>query len=250
LSKDWFEKWFSDKFYLKLYQHRNDEDARDLINLVQRSIDVSTKCKALDIACGAGRHAIELSRRGFDVTGFDLSEFLIREAKRDAARAKEKNLKLKFLIKDMRDFNFKRSFDLALNIFTSFGYFDNDKENFSVIHNANRSLKPGGYLIFDFLNKDFLEKNIVPYSRKKSDEFVIIQKRKIENGFIQKEILIKNNGKEKRFNEILRLYDHNELRSAFKDNGFRIMNSFGDYWGNKFESEKSERLIFIAKAEK
>jgi SAM-dependent methyltransferase len=247
LSKDWFKKWFSDKFYLRLYQHRNDEDARNLINLIQRSIDISTKCKALDIACGAGRHAIELARRGFDVTGFDLSGFLISEAKKDADRANEKNLKLRFLIKDMRYFNFKGSFDIALNIFTSFGYFDNDDENFSVIENAKKSLKTNGYFIFDFLNKDYLVKNIVPYSRKKIGEDLVIQKRRIGNGFIKKEITIKSNCRENKFDEVLRLYDYEELRSAFNKFGLRITHSFGDYWGNKFSIKNSERLIFIAK---
>ena len=71
----WFEKWFSDKLYLDLYQHRDEEDARWIINLLQRSIAVKTNASVLDIACGSGRHSIELARRGFDVTGFDLSGY-------------------------------------------------------------------------------------------------------------------------------------------------------------------------------
>ncbi len=84
----WFEKWFSSKFYLDIYQHRDEEDARQMINLIQRSISVNTKAKVLDIACGSGRHSIELARRGFDVTGLDLSKFLIGEAKKALRNAK------------------------------------------------------------------------------------------------------------------------------------------------------------------
>jgi len=113
----WFEKWFSDKLYLDLYQHRDEEDARWIINLLQRSIAVKTNARVLDIACGSGRHSIELARRGFEVTGFDLSEFLINEARKNLKNSGEKNMKVKFLIRDMRDFNFRNTFDIAVNIF-------------------------------------------------------------------------------------------------------------------------------------
>ena len=79
---NWYEEWFSNKFYLELYQHRDEEDARWIINLLQRTLNVSTRSKVLDIACGSGRHSLELARRGFEVTGFDLSDYLISEAKR------------------------------------------------------------------------------------------------------------------------------------------------------------------------
>ena len=91
----WFEKWFSDKLYLDLYQHRDEEDARWIINLLQRSIAVKTNARVLDIACGSGRHSIELARRGFEVTGFDLSEFLINEARKNLKNSGEKNMKVK-----------------------------------------------------------------------------------------------------------------------------------------------------------
>lgn len=243
----WFEEWFSNKFYLDLYQHRDEEDARWMINLLQRSISVNTKSKVLDIACGSGRHSLELARRGFDVTGFDLSKFLINEAEKNLKSSKEKNLKLKFLIKDMRDFNFKNSFDVAVNIFTSFGYFENDSENFKVIKNVSDSLKMGGYFVFDFLNKTYLEKNLVPYSKSRKGIYTVIQKRKIENGFVKKDITIKNGSKTSEFNEMLKLYSVNEFKKVFESYNLKIQNLYGDYFGNKFSENKSQRLIIIAK---
>ncbi|MEO8666407.1 MAG: class I SAM-dependent methyltransferase [Ignavibacteria bacterium] len=243
----WFKDWFSNKFYLELYRHRDGNDARLMINLLQRSILVTTKCKVLDIACGAGRHSIELARRGFDVTGFDLSRFLISEAKKEFRRSPEKDLKLKFLIKDMRDFNFHGSFDVAVNIFTSFGYFEDDKENFKVIGNVSDSLKKGGYFVFDFINKGYIEKNIVPYSRSRQGEITLIQKRMIEKGFIKKNITIRKNKEVFNFTESLRLYGLSEFKKVFKSYNFRIQNLYGDYFGNKFNESKSQRLIIIAK---
>ena len=242
----WYKKWFSNKFYLELYQHRDEEDARWMINLLQRSISVNTKSKVLDIACGSGRHSLELARRGFDVTGFDLSEFLIKEAKKGLKESVEKDLKVKFLIKDMRYFNFKGSFDIAVNIFTSFGYFDNDEENFLVIKNVSDSLKKGGYFVFDFINKNYLEKNIVPYSVSRKGKFTIKQKRRIENDFVIKEISIKKGKELLEFNEVLRLYSLNEFKKVFERYKLRIQNLYGDYSGNKFNLNKSQRLILIA----
>lgn len=243
----WFEEWFSNKFYLDLYQHRDEEDARWMINLLQRSISVNTKSKVLDIACGSGRHSLELARRGFDVTGFDLSKFLINEAKKNLKSSKEKNLKLRFLIKDMRDFNFKNSFEVAVNIFTSFGYFEDDSENFKVIKNVSDSLKTGGYFVFDFLNKKYLEKNLVPYSKSRKGIYTVIQKRKIENGFVKKDITIKNGNKTTEFNEMLKLYSVIEFKKVFESYNLKIQNLYGDYFGNKFSENKSQRLIIIAK---
>jgi len=246
LKKNWYEEWFSSKLYQELYQHRNDEDARQIINLLQRSIPIDTRSKVLDIACGAGRHSLELARRGFEVTGLDLSKFLISEAKKNLKNAKEKNLHVKFFIKDMRNFNFRNSFDIAVNIFTSFGYFENDRENFRVIENVSRSLKKKGYFLFDFLNKSYLEKNLVTFSKKKIGQHVMKQKRRIENGFVKKDILIESKDKILRFEEMLKLYSAAEFKTAFKSYGLVIKNLFGDYYGNKFLENKSQRLIVIA----
>ncbi|MBK9332506.1 MAG: class I SAM-dependent methyltransferase [Ignavibacteria bacterium] len=242
----WYKKWFSDRLYLDLYSHRNTEEAGHMIDLIQRNIDIRTGSKVLDVACGAGRHSLQLAKRGFHVTGFDLSEFLISEAKRSQREAKENNLKMNFLIKDMRKFNFRNSFDLAVNIFTSFGYFDNDEENFRVIKNVSSSLKKGGYFVFDFINSEFIKNNIVSRSKNKFGGITVIQKRRIENGFILKDIEVFKGGKVRHFNEILKLYGKKELVKCFEKFNFDVKTLFGDYYGNKFSEKNSKRIIIIA----
>ncbi|MFZ1320516.1 MAG: class I SAM-dependent methyltransferase [Ignavibacteria bacterium] len=242
----WYKEWFSDKLYLDIYSHRNEEEAGHMIDLIQRNIDISTGAKVLDVACGAGRHSLQLAKRGFHVTGFDLSEFLINEAKNSLADAKENELKVKFLIKDMRKFNFKKSFDLAVNIFTSFGYFDNDEENFSVIKNISDSLGKGGFFVFDFINSGNIKNTLVPNSRNKFGNIVVIQKRRIEDGFIIKDIIVNKSGEIRNFKEILKLYSSKELVKCFSKFNFKVKKLFGDYYGNKFDEKKSKRLIIIA----
>ncbi len=245
-SKEWFRSWFSDKNYLELYRHRNEEDARNLANLIQRSIELKTGAKVLDVCCGAGRHSIEFALRGYDVTGFDLSEYLISQANKNSTALKEKNIKVKFLIKDMVKFNFKGSFDAAFNLFTSFAYFEKDEDNFKVIKNVSDSIRKGGYFAFDFINEKNLRETLIPFDRKVYNGNVFTQKRKIENNFIHKSIVIKKAGKELTFEERLKLYDKKTLTEVFQKNRLKVKKCFGDYYGNKFSSENSKRLILIA----
>ena len=242
----WYVNWFSSKLYLELYKHRNEDDARNLINLIQRTLPLKKGDKVLDVCCGAGRYSIELARRGFTVTGFDLSKFLISEAKKNSKALPEKFIKVNFLNKDMRKFDFNKSFDLAANLFTSFGYFSEDEENFLVIKNVSASLKKNGYFVFDFLNGNYLKKNIVPYDKKAFLGKEFTSRRTINGDFVRKEITVKSGSKKISYEEVLKLYDINTLKKAFINNRLKVMHSFGDYFGNAYNKEKSQRLILIA----
>lgn len=243
----WYKEWFSSKFYLKLYKHRNDEDARDLVNLIQRTIPIKKDDRALDIACGAGRHSLELAKRGYKVTGLDLSSYLINEARNLCKKAPEKNLHVDFVIKDMRNFNFKGKFDLAVNLFTSFGYFEDDGENFRVLKNASDSIKKGGWFVLDFINKEHIINNIVPYSKNKIGDELLHQKRKISGDFITKDIRIISGKKELKYKEVLKLYSLGELKKAFESFNLKIIEKYGDYFGNPYNLKESKRIVLFAK---
>jgi SAM-dependent methyltransferase len=242
-DKNWYEKWFSNKYYLEIYSHRDEKEARDIINLIQRYVPLNTNAKVLDVCCGAGRHSIELARRGYNVTGFDLSEYLISQAKESLNSAREKNLNVEFLIKDMKNFSFDSKYDLTINVFTSFGYFETDEENFKVFENVLKSLKYGGYFVFDFINSENLRKTLVSESEDVYDGTKVFQKRYIENNFVYKDIFI---GEEK-YTERLKLYSSDEINSAFKKIGFSVEKTFGDYYGNEFDRENSKRMIYFCK---
>jgi len=242
-EKNWYEKWFSNKFYLSLYSHRDEKEARDIVNLIQRNIPLHRDSKILDVCCGAGRHTIEFARRGYNVTGFDLSSYLISQAIESLKNAKEKDLKVEFLIKDMKNFSFEKSFDAAINIFTSFGYFETDEDNFQVFGNIGKSLKKDGYFIFDFINSDNLKKTLVPVSENIFEGTKVIQKRYIKNGFVFKDILIED----EIYNERLRLYSKDEIIQALKNTGFDVIKIFGDYYGSNYDNGNSSRMIFVSK---
>ncbi len=243
MSAEWYEKWFSSKYYPELYRHRNEQEAADIVNLIQRTIKPPPTARVLDVCCGSGRHSIEFAKRGYSVTGFDLSRYLISLAKKNLAEAKEKDLKARFYIKDMRSFYFKVPFEICINLFSSFGYFESDKDNFKVFSNVSDCLKDGGYFVFDYLNENFLRENLKELTEDEMNGKKIIQKRRIENNYVIKEITIGN----KVFEERIKLYSLPRIKNALKQNGLNTEFVFGDYYGNSFDRKESGRMIVFAK---
>jgi len=241
----WYHEWFNEEEYLLLYQHRDEEEANLLINLIEKEINLKLKSKVLDLCCGNGRHSILLSKRGYSVTGVDLSDNLLNIARKNA---EINNLDIKFIQSDMKEINFNNEFDLTLNLFTSFGYFSTDEENENVIKNIYRALKNKSYLVIDFLNKEYLLKNIEPETVSNINNSTIIQKRKIVNNKVIKEIIIEKNNNKKYFREEVILYSLNDFEIFFKRNNIILKKVFGDYYGSEFNSHSPRLILFGLKS--
>jgi len=240
---EWFKDWFNTKEYQEVYQHRNDADARELFSLIMDHIEIPEEGKVLDLACGSGRHSVLFAKKGFDVTAMDLSENLLKVAKNNAWK---EAVKVKFIEADIRHFWLNEKFDLVVNLFTSFGYFEKDEENFSIFATASGMLKPGGYFVFDFMNRGYVENNLVKESKGQVAGEVIIQKRRIEGDRVIKDIIICNNGITKTFYESVKMYRLDELVKAVSEKGLAIKQTFGDFKGNKYIEESSPRIIIVA----
>ncbi len=146
--KKWFENWFNSPYYHILYQNRNDEEAEFFIDNLCTYLKPSLDALLLDVACGRGRHAVYLNKKGYGVTGIDLSSSNIAFAQQF------KNKRLHFQIHDMRHIFQVNSFDIALNLFTSFGYFETIEEHISALQALQKSLKENGLLVLDYFNAD------------------------------------------------------------------------------------------------
>jgi len=245
--KLWFEEWFESDEYLEVYQHRNKDEAEIFILQILTKINLAYGANVLDLGCGAGRHSLLFAKRGFQVIGVDQSAKLLAVAKNEA---KQNNLQATFINDDIRTVLFPEKFKLILNVFTSFGYFDNDEDNFALFSNVAKLLSDDGVFVFDFLNAEQVKGNIVPFSKEVIGDFTVEQSRKIENNRVIKEIAIIKNGEVKTFYESVSLYSKAAIMSALNKNNLSAEIVWGSYTGEPFDEKSSSRLILLCKKKK
>jgi SAM-dependent methyltransferase len=147
---DWTIGFFDDP-YTQLFPFPNAAQTEKEIDALLELL-ASPPARILDVACGQGRHAIRLARRGFQVVGIDTSTSFLAEAHAAAAEAE---VDVEFVQLDMRDLDFDHEFDAALSLFTAWGYFD-DEANQEVLDRIARSLRPDGRVIVDLIHRDWL----------------------------------------------------------------------------------------------
>lgn len=235
--------WFDSPFYLDVYSHRDENEAVDFADLIESEINPNKNWKILDFCCGTGRLSIELAKRGYNVDGFDLSENLLSIVKEES---RKKHLDLNLEVCDMRQFNRTAHYDLTINFFTSFGYFD-AVENNKVISNMCNSIQKGGWLVFDFFNSTYVLNTLVDKDERIENDLRIIQKRWIEGDRINKEITIRKNGDSNKFFESVKMYSREELINMLENAGMKIQRVFGDYKGSEFSNESPRTIIFAQK---
>jgi len=199
----------------------------------------------LDLCCGPGRHSLELSRRGFTVTGVDRTAAYLDRAKK---QAEAEGLEVEFVQEDMRNFSRPEAFDGAINMYTSFGYFEDPADDKRVIENIHRSLQAGGKLIMDTMAKEILARKFQERTWQEVGGALWLEERKIINDWTMTEnrwILVKD-GTVDEFNFSLRLYSASELSALLWECGFSEVKIFGDLAGAPYDHE-AKRLIAVAK---
>jgi len=246
-AKPWYETAFQAD-YIKRYQHRNDKEARQAVDLILDLVPLNKSHLVLDLCCGAGRHSLAFCQAGYQVIGLDLSMDLLKQASSQPC-----DHVMGYVRGDMRKLPFEKdSFFSIVHLFTAFGYFDDDQENESVFSEIQRILEPGGYYFFDFLNAqkvieqigseplisvDESELDTVQSVKKLSDD----QKRVIKTIAISDEeasepMIIEEN---------VRLFHQDDLRKMFERNGLKLVNEFGGYAGENFKPDLSERYMAL-----
>ncbi len=238
-TKEWFGEWFDSPYYHVLYKHRDDKEAKSFIDQLIRYFQFSAEDVIQDLACGKGRHAIYLNKKGFNVVGLDLSSQNVTYAKQF------ENERLKFHVHDMRLPWHGERFDFILNLFTSFGYFETKGENQMAITSIADALKPGGKLLIDFLNPFTVLNNLVPEEYKKINGIDFQIKKSLVGEYIVKEIRFEHKGKLFEFQEKVKAIRRVKFMHYFKEANLELIDLFGDYRLNPYIAEKSERMIFV-----
>jgi SAM-dependent methyltransferase len=238
--KEWFESWFNSPYYHILYQERDEEEARSFLDNLISFLKPPARSRILDVACGKGRHSVYLNKKGFEVTGFDLSPENIEYDKQF------ENKTLSFHAHDMREVFRTNYFHYVFNLFSSFGYFDDDADNAKVISANAANLVVGGTLILDYMNSIKVKAILISDNQKESCGIHFRQRRKIISGKIIKTISFCDKGKDYSFEEHLQLYTLKDFEKLFSENNLAIKHVFGDYRLNPFDENTSDRLILIA----
>jgi len=241
MPKKWYQNWFNSPYYHILYHQRNDEEAEFFIDNLCTFLKPSVSSSILDIASGRGRHAIYLNKKGYDVTGIDLSYSNIKYAKQFETE------KLHFYEHDMRHLLYINYFDIALNLFTSFGYFEVERDNVNALRTFRKSLKPDGRLVLDYFNTEKILLNLTRQETKTIDNIDFSINKKVEHAKIIKSISFEHRNKSYNFREEVKAFSFSDFERLFRLSGFEIENYFGDYSLNTFHPSESDRLIFICK---
>ena len=236
----WFKSWFNSPYYHILYQHRDEKEAEHFLDNLINYFNPEPDTSILDLACGKGRHSVYLNEKGFEVTGIDLSEESIQYC------LQFENSKLSFFVHDMRHLFRVNDFNYVFNLFTSFGYFEKDSENIAAVKNACLALKSGGTLVIDFLNSHYVEKHLIPTHTTVVDDISFNITKKIESGFLLKEISFADKGEQYNFVEKVATLRLADFERYLLPCGMKITKLFGDYDLHDFDANRSPRLIIIA----
>lgn len=238
-TTDWFTSWFNTPYYHILYKHRNDADAQFFMRNITSFLNLPKNSYIADLPCGKGRHSVYLNSLGYKVTGGDLSENSILHAKQF------ENESLDFEVWDMRK-ALENKYDAIFNLFTSFGYFDDDNEDITILKSIKNGLQENGVFVMDFLNVEKVKSNIVSEEIKSVDGIDFHIKREIKNGFILKHISFTADNQKHSYTEQVKFLTLEKMRTYFDKAGLKIKHTFGDYSLNNFNKNTSDRLILIA----
>ena len=245
-KKEWFD---DDAFWQELYPFMFAEqrfaEARAQIDKVLALTRPAGRT-ALDLCCGPGRCSMALAQAGFKVTGVDRTKYLLDKAR---AKARAAKIKIEWVQTDMRDFARADAFDLALSMFTSFGYFDDKQEDLQVLGNILTSLKPGGVCLIDVMGKECLARILQPtISDVLPDGTKIVQRHEILDDWtrVRNEWILIRKGRAKSFKFHHTIYSGQELRDRMEQVGFADVKLFGNLDGAEYGPD-AQRLIAVGR---
>ena len=245
-KKEWFD---DDAFWRELYPfmfpESRIEGAAGEVDKIIALVALKGK-KVLDLCCGPGRCSVALAKRGFAVTGLDKTEYLLQKAK---ARARAAKVKIEWVKSDMRDFVRPESFDFVLSMFTSFGFFDDKREDVTVLKNILASLRPSGACLIDVIGKERLAKIYQPSAaNREPDGTIFVQLREAYDDWtrMRNEWIVIRKGRARSFRFHHTIYSGQELKDLMLGAGFVDVRLYGSLDGEKF-GPNSVRLIAVGR---
>ncbi len=241
---EWHKDFFKNSFYNPA-SPAAVKKAPSEASFVLKRLKLKKGSALLDLCCGPGRHAVEFAKKGLAVTGFDFSEEYLREA---AARARKKKVSLRLLRGDMRGLRFRGEFDAAVNLFTSFGYFQKFSDDLRTLKGVAAALKPGGLFLLDIVHGDFLLNNFRARDWDDQGDHFLLEKRTDDRDGIYTTWtrIPKKGGKILRKASFTRKYGRKRIGAALAKAGLKPLKFWGGFRGEPLTSS-SIRLIVLAR---
>lgn len=242
VDDDWYAESFG-HLYPTLYAHRTIEAARPEAGFAAEVLKLGPQDQVLDLCCGTGRHMIHLLEHTGNVTGLDYSPELLHIAQGQLP------VRVRLVRGDMRMHPFQNTFDVVTNFFTSFGYFEDDEENASVIRQIASSLRPNGRVYMDYLNPTHLRQNLDPSSKRRAGEYTIIENRWVQTAIPRVKKTTEVWAGEKlvaRLGESVRMYALSEMQSMYESAGLTVDAVYGNHTGARY-AHNEPRMILVAR---
>jgi SAM-dependent methyltransferase len=243
-------QWFEDEefwrdFYPFMFAAERFAAAEEQVTQILNLIGPRPIKTVLDLCCGPARHSIQFAQRGFDVTAVDRSSYLLDRAREHTAAA---SVSIEVVQEDMRTFRRPLKFDLACNLFTSFGYFENADEDLQVLRNIHESLNPGGVFVLDVISKERVARNwLNSICTDLADGSTLLQRPQVCADWtrLRNEWTLFKDGRSRSFIFEHTVYSGRELKDRLLASGFQDVQLFGNLQGAPYGLE-AERLIAVA----
>ena len=249
---EWFKTAFKDD-YLLLYASRTAEQAVFETERITRELGISKRDRVLDLCCGHGRHLEAFEKLAIPVVGVDLSMQLLRRfalvsAAHGAAIARQTHL----VRADMRALPFLECFDVVVNFFTSFGYFEAERDHLVAAEELAGALKRGGRFSMDLINPETTIRTLKPYTMSQAESFDVVERRRYhaEGKRIEKHIELHHRptGKKHSYQESVRIFSKSEITKLLARAGLRVERVLGDFSGVPYARESPRMIVLGRKA--
>jgi len=242
---EWWERFFDEEMGEVMFTEEAWRRAEELCDPLVRLLGIEPGAEILDLACGTGRFALPLAKRGFHVVGLDYSAPYLKHAR---AKAQEQGLSVELVQADMRAIPFVEEFDAVVNLFTSFGYFEREEDHLKVLQEVHKSLKPGGRFLLEMANRDFLVRRFQAHDWHEFPDFLALEERRFvpERDRIEtKWVKLHPDGRRKEYTSSLRLFTLRELCDLCSQAGLKVLGYYGDLKGEPWGFDKN-RLVVVA----
>ncbi len=242
----WYISFFSED-YLRIYApflppEKSAWEAEAILNLLELPIGSAI----LDLCCGYGRHAIPLAQHGYHITGIDISEVFLRRARREA---NSQGIQAQWIQSDMRTIPFEQTFDAVINIFTSFGYLENEEEDQRVLQQVARALKPGGLFLLETIQQPRVIRTHTPHGIiRYNDGLIVLEERRIDllkSRNIVRISILEPDGPRREHLQSIRIYTLTELVRMLATVGLEVQSYFGSL--DRSPLTMDSRLVIVSK---